>query len=139
MLGNPAPSLDPATCPGLWPAARGHGAWLAGSRIVDEADQKRREAEQSGQTYGTALADQIIGLFGEEITAEQADATAEVLRSEILRVGGEMIDEGIPTPLVIVWGQACAKALQSHLAEHGEHLRRLAVLLAVDPLDAVRQ
>jgi hypothetical protein len=107
--------------------------------IVDEADQKRREAEQLGQTYGTALADQMIELFGEDISAEQADAAAEVLRSEILRVGGEMIDEGIPTPLVILWGEACARALQHRLAEHGAHLRRLAALLALNPVGVPRQ
>jgi hypothetical protein len=106
---------------------------------VDEADRERREAEQSGQTYGTAMANQMIELFAEGITAEQADAAAEVLRSEILRVGGEMIDEGILTPLVIIWGEACVKALQARLAQHGEQLRGLATLLAPDPLKVLRQ
>jgi hypothetical protein len=106
---------------------------------VDEADRERREAEQSGQTFGNALADQMIALYGNGMTAEEADAAAEVLRSEVLRVGGEMIDEGIATPLVIVWGEACIRALQSRLAQYGEHLHRLAVLVAFDPVEVPRQ
>jgi len=106
---------------------------------VDEVDQERREAEHSGQTFGAAMADQMIALYGNGMTAEEANVAAEVLRSEILRVGGEMIDEGIATPLVIVWGEACIRALQSRLAQHGDHLRGLAALVALDPVEVPRQ
>ena len=49
-----------------------------------EADPKRREAEEMGEVFGRMLAEQTIELFGEAITAEEADATAMVLRSEIV-------------------------------------------------------
>ena len=104
-----------------------------------EADLKRREAEELGEVFGRTLAEQTVELFGREITAEEAEATAEVLRSEILRVGGEMMDEGIPTPLVIAWGDACAKALQSRLTEHGGPFSALAKLLGPKTGDATRQ
>jgi hypothetical protein len=104
-----------------------------------EADPKRREAEQLGEVFGRTLAEQTIELFGHQITAEEAEATAEVLRSEMVRVGGEMMDEGIPVPIVIAWGEACARALQERLVEHGGHLIGLAKLLAPEPGDATRQ
>jgi hypothetical protein len=104
-----------------------------------EADPKRREAEQLGEVFGRRLAEQTIELFGRDITAEEAEATAEVLRSEILRVGGEMMDEGIPTPIVIAWGGACARALQKRLVEQGGSLASLAKLLAPEPGDITRQ
>jgi hypothetical protein len=100
-----------------------------------EADPKRREAEQLGEVFGRTLAEETIELFSGGITAEEAEATAEVLRSEILRVGGEMMDEGIAAPLVIAWGEACAKALQNRLAEDGGPLASLAKLLAPEPGD----
>jgi hypothetical protein len=103
-----------------------------------EADPKRREAEELGEVFGRALAEETIALYGREISAEEAEVTAEVLRSEILRVGGEMMDDGIAVPLVIVWGEACARALQARLVEHGGHLTDLAKLLAPEP-DATRQ
>ena len=104
-----------------------------------EADPKRREAKQLGEVFGRTLAEQTIELFGHQITAEEAEATAEVMRSEMVRVGGEMMDEGIPAPIVIAWAEACARALQERLVEHGGHLIGLAKLLAPEPGDATRQ
>ena len=104
-----------------------------------EADPKRREAEQLGEVYGRTLAEQTIELFSGGITGDEAEATAEVLRSEILRVGGEMMDEGLPMPQVIAWGEACARALQDRLAEHGGSLVGLAKLLAPERGDATPQ
>jgi hypothetical protein len=104
-----------------------------------EADPKRREAEEMGEVFGRMLAEQTIELFGDAITTDEADATAKVLRSEIVRVGGEMMDEGIAVPLVIAWGESCARALQERLVEHGGHLVDLAKLLAPEPGGIVPQ
>ena len=104
-----------------------------------DAGPKRREAEEMGEVFGRMLAEQTIELFGEAITAEEADATAMVLRSEIVRVGGEMMDEGIDVPLVIAWGEGCARALQERLVEHGGHLVDLAKRLAPEPGGVVPQ
>ena len=61
------------------PEHAAHG--LAGTRPrpMAEADPKRREAEQLGEVFGRTLAEETIELFSGGITAEEAEATAEVL------------------------------------------------------------
>jgi hypothetical protein len=106
---------------------------------MDEAAQKVREMQEGGRGYGLALAEFAIETFGSEIDPETADAVARELRSEILRAGGEMMDGGVPPALAIAWGDACTRALQERLAEHGAHLRSLAALLGFNQNEAPQQ
>jgi hypothetical protein len=99
---------------------------------VDEAVKKHREVEEGGRAYGIALAEFAMETFGSNMTPELAHAAAVAMRSDILEQGGKMMDDGLPTPLAIVWAEACARALQDRLAEQEVYLELVAALAGME-------
>jgi hypothetical protein len=100
---------------------------------VGEAEKKHSDIEEEGRAYGIALAEFAMETFGAEMTPELAQAAAVAMRSDILEQGGKMMDAGLPTPLAIVWAEACARALQGRLAEHEIYLELVAALAGEEP------
>jgi hypothetical protein len=100
---------------------------------MGEEQQHRRLVADDGRATGGQLAEQIIEVYGLNITADDVDELATDVTREIFERARTLRAKGLPPDLAIIWGHECVNGVQDHVLKHTSYLKVAAALVGVDP------